>query len=390
MRRSWTDSIAPPGGVRNLAARVALAAALLPVVLLPAPTFAQDPEIDFPVTTSGRWEGRLEFSGSLSIDNASDDGSFVVKISDVIGSTSIPVDLNVSPDGTVDGTMVVYLEWFAESAGDTPLGRPYHVQTDHVQTGTLSLSGTAARLVAQGVVDYETITAAEGGIIEEVSGTEKTTIEWVFSLSEADCFLVTGVLTETSGLSLLGSALLPPVLHTDYGSEMHNELVAYLRLWPESEATSEAVEAAAEEVAALADQLKQREFPEASHLIALVDVWGDMQAEVAALNECPSAGGFVVPPFDKAWLVTFLQSILDTALESPDHYEARELIDLWDVGTHDNALDGELVVAFLDAFDDKLDEAIAEGDLETINDIAAFASANAYPGLEAKASTALG
>ena len=385
MRRSWHPPLAAPHVVSRPIRTMTLAA-LLAAAMVPAAASAQEDEITFPFTTSGEWAGLLDFSGSFSSDYVGDDG-FRVNISDVIGSTSMPIDLNVSPDGTVDGTMVVYLEWFSEGAGESPLGDPYHVQTDHIQKGALVISGTAARLVVEGELDYETITAADGGIIEEVSGTERTSVEWVFSLSEATCSLVTGSLTEASGVSLLRSSFFPPVL-IDSGTEYHNELKVQLVVWPKSEATSQAVDAAVDEVTALADEVKSRKLPQASHLMELVDAWVDMQAEVAALNECPSAGGFVAPPYDRAWLVTFLQGVLGTALESPDVYEASELIDLWDVGKFEHVLDGELVIAFLDALHAKLDAAIAEGDAQTIDDIAAFASANQYPSLAAKASAA--
>ena len=118
-----------------------------------------------------------------------------------------------------------------------------------------------------------------------------------------------------------------------------------------------------------------------------MDAWTDLQAEIDALDECQEAQVFWVPLYDKAWLVKVLQRALGTALESPDHYEASELIDLWDAGEHEGALDGELVVTFLDTFFDKLDEAIASGDVETIDAIAAFAAAHGYVELQEKAST---
>ena len=114
-----------------------------------------------------------------------------------------------------------------------------------------------------------------------------------------------------------------------------------------------------------------------------------MQTEIAALNGCAPAGEHVVSLLNKAWLVAVQQIALQTALESVDQYEARELIDLWDAGHLAPAFDGDLVFAYLVAFENKIKAAIASGDLETLADIAAFASANHYPSLEAKAKTGL-
>jgi hypothetical protein len=363
--------------------------ALLTAAGLPVPSAAQGDGVAFPSTTSGDWEAIFDFSGFLSRDYKGANG-FNVTLSDVIGDTTMSLAFHVDPEGRVNGTMVVNLEWFDESAGAASNGDPFHVLHDHQQTGTLILSGTADRLVAKGVLVHATNTVASGAEVEEVSGEVSRDVEWVFRLTRADCLNVTADLTEASGTSLVSSALLPRDLDTGSGTVYHHELVARISAWPATLAAPEAAAAAVEEVTQLADELKAREFPAASHLLDLIDAWFDLQAELAALNDCETAQVFWAPLLDHPWLVKILRGALETALESPDHYDAGELIDLWDVGKAEHVIDADLTIAFIDTFDDKLDEAIAGGDVATIETVRSWAADNGWTTMEEKASAALG
>jgi hypothetical protein len=339
---------------------------------------AADEVVAFPETPTGAWEGLLDFSGYLTIDSVSPDGAFTVRISDVIGSTAITVDLTVDDAGEVTGTMAVDLTWFDESVGAAPNGDPFHVLTDHHQTGTLVVSGTAARLTAKGTLDHATNTVASGSLVEEVSGSQPEDVEWVFAVVAVDCYLVGADLVETSGVSLLDGALLPQrSIDAGSGSEYFNALVAGLVIHPKSQVPPPAsVQQALDEVVDLSDELRGREAPDPIHLTLLVDAWTALQAELAALDRCQATQAIWLPDVDRSWLVSTLRGALETALERPDSYEVGELIELYDIGFREHALDADLKIAFSDAFHDKLDDAIAEGDVATIEALAAFAAAN--------------
>ena len=115
-----------------------------------------------------------------------------------------------------------------------------------------------------------------------------------------------------------------------------------------------------------------------------------MQAEIAALNECVTDGRFYTSELTHQWLALMLQTAFGRALENADSYGAHQLIALWDVGKAEAVLHSELRSEFYDTFDAKLDAAIAAGDAETIEDIAAYAEENGYADMQSKADAALG
>ncbi len=358
---------------------VALAFAASPVVVA-----AQDTDSSLPFTTSGEWQGLLDFSGYFTIDSVSDDGSFTVKVSDVIGSTGISLALRVDAEGQVTGTMPVHLQWLDEAAGAASNGDPFHVLHDHRQDGVLNLSGTAVRLVASGTLTEETDTVADGDFVEEVSGTRARDVEWIFGIKRDDCDRVTGGLIEASGVSLMGSALLPAVVENGSGSTYHNELKTELLLWPTSTATPEAVRSALDEVIAMADELRASRIPLAGFLLDVVDAWTDLQAEVMALGECQTPVAWD-PAFDRSWLVNVLNDALATALESVEDYDGDELMDLWRVGKEQHALDGELIVGLMDALYGLAVQALQSGDDATADEILGFLTEQGYTEMAARA-----
>lgn len=367
-------------------------AALLLVLLLPAQVGAQNDPLDFPPVSSGEWEGLVNFSGYVSSDSVLEDGSFSVSITDVIGDTSIFFDLTVDDDGNVTtGKMIVDLTYFNEIVGATYVegtSHPFRVVHDHHQTGTLSISGNADRLVAAGTLTHTTNTNADGDKVEEVSGTESQEVEWVFQAIESTCARVTADLVEATGISLIGTALIPRDTVSE-GEEIYNRLELELWAWPADVDDPEEIKEALENVTDRADEISRRDLPAAEHLVELVDTWTDLNAKLAALDVCQTALVGFVPESAKSWLVDIIQDALNKALNAFDDYETNELIDLWYVGAHEEALTPELVIDFLDTFDDKLDEAIADDDIGTITDILVWASAYGFPNLTAKAKAAL-
>jgi hypothetical protein len=176
------------------------------------------------------------------------------------------------------------------------------------------------------------------------------------------------------------------------GTTYNNALVVELLVWPSEIEDAEKVQKVQEALEALQDDagaLLSREFPDAEHVYELVKKWGALNAELAGLASCQAEVVGWVPESGGSWLVGIVQLTLAQALESVDHYDVSELVGLWIAGFEVGAMDGGLIIGFLDAFDDKLDEAISQGDIATIQDVLVFAGQYGYPGLYGKAKNAL-
>jgi hypothetical protein len=372
--------------------RLALVPLLLGMLLVPASAGAQDDGIEFP-PVDGQWEGMVNFAGFWSSESARDDGSFNVTVTDVIDDTTILFDLDVDDNGQVtSGKMSVDLTYFDEGVGaEEAFGQlhPFHVVHDHHQTGTLEITGNANRLVAAGTLMHTINTSADGDLVEEVSGTEATQVEWVFHAIESTCVRVTAGLVTASGDSLIRTALTQRDT-VDDSRESHNRLGLQLWAWPASVEDPEEIKEALEEISVRTDELRAREIPEASHLLRLVGAWSDLNAKLAALNECQNYRVGWQPQSEESWLVDVLQEALEKATDNDDFYEASELIDLWTAGVQEGVLNGDLLIRFQTSFHAKLSEAIAKNDTATITDILAFASAyDLFPLLYSKAKAAL-
>jgi len=369
--------------------RSALVVVLLASLAIPAD--AQSDELSFPPIDSTSWEGLVLVSGWIASDATNEDGSFTTTETDIINDTSISFELSVDDKGQVTGgTMHVNLVWFVESVGTAPTTLdPFHVSHYHHETGNLDLSGSANKLVASGSLEHESVTEAEGQKIDEVSGTETDEVEWVFSASEASCVRVAGQLTAATAGSIMNSVFVP----LDVASEsdhIHNELVATFIAYPATVEDPAAIKQYLDEVQQAADELSRRDLPEAIHLLAVIRPWQDLGAQLARLDQCQQASVGWQPEFTQSWLAKQIQNALHKALKEPDSYTASELIDLWDAGLEESALNSELIIQFLDAFHDKLNEAIADNDTSTIWDIYAFSSQYGYPLLHDQAQKALG
>jgi hypothetical protein len=368
--------------------RSALVVVLVAAVAVPAE--AQSDDLSFPPNGSPSWEGAVLVSGFISSDIQNDDGSYTVDETDIIGDTSISFDLTVDDKGQVTGgTMSVDLIWFDEAAGTSPVTLdPFDVKMAHSAKGNLTLSGDAGRLVASGSLEHQTDVDADGKRVEEVSGTETEDTEWIFSASEASCTRVAGTVKQASQGSIMNSVLVPREIHSE-GHDIHNELAASFIAWPASVEDPAAIKHYLAEVQQAAEELAQRDLPEAAHLLALIRPWQDLGAAVARLDECQSELVGWAPEFKSSWLVTQLQNALTKALDQADTYQTTELIDLWDAGLEEYAIDNALIIKFLDAFHDKLNEAISADDTSTIWDILAWSSQYGYPNLHQQALQAL-
>lgn len=358
--------------------RLALAPLLLSMLLVPTHADAQGGEIAFPPVGSGRWEGVVRVSGYISSDMVRGDGSFDTTVTDIIDDTAITLEFVVGDDGqATSGTMTVDLTWFTEGVGTSPTTfDPYRVLSDQHQTGTLAITGDASQLVAAGTLTHESNVFAEGGLVEAVSGTEIREVQWAFQVLEANCVLVTGAPIWTSGVGVMNYSRHPLGTFEDAPYTYSNQLAVHLMAWPADVFEDpDEIKEALEEIALAADGIRLREYPEASHLLELVQAWNDLKAELAGLDECQTTIVGWVPQSEKSWLVDLVRLGVTKALENPDDYKASDLIDFWIVGLSQGALDSGLFIEFIDAFFDKLDEAIANGDTDTMYDILSFATA---------------
>ena len=370
--------------------RLTLVALLIAGLLVPAQVGAQDGQIAFPPVEDGAWEGTVFFSGYTSSDGDRSDGSFFTNVTDVIDDTEITVDFVVGDDGQVtNGKMTVDLTWFSDGVGTMPTTlNPYHVMSDHHETGTLAITGNANRLVAAGTLTHETNVATEtSASVEGVSGVETQTVEWVYQGVEATCARFTAALVGATGTSWMQAARLPEVVESGRTTS-HNVISTHLLAWPANFEFPQKVWDVMQEVDNLADGIRLREYPETGDILRVVQAWSDLNAELARLDECQTEFVGSVAESDKSWLVGILQEALNKALDNPGFYEASEFNTLWDLGLQEGALSESLMGRFLDVFDTKLDEAIADGDPDTMYDILAFAAAYGFPDLYSRAKAA--
>ena len=371
------------------ASRLALAVGVLAMLVAPRSAGADDHEISFPPVPDGAWSGLLNYFGYFTNDYDGGDGSFNTQVTDIIDDTQIVVDLTVDDQGEVTGTMTVDLTWFMDNVGVAPTSfDPYHVVHDQHQTGTLALSGTASHLVATGTLRHETNTMADGGAVEEVSGVKDAPQQWEFRITEANCVLVTGVLTAVDGISIMATTLVPRQVVSG-GSSIYNQLVAGLALWPKDQTAADEL---LEDVMALeqaADELANADMPSAQSMLDLVAQWTALRIKMAGYDECQIAKSGWDPESERSWLVDALQAAVTKVLASADQYSARELLDVWDAAVFEDALTPELQFGFIDPLNARLDEAIAANDIDTIIDIHVWASTYGFSVTRDKAQAAL-
>jgi hypothetical protein len=370
---------------------LALVSLLVFVLAVPTSVGAQDEGTALRPLGPGTWIGELYFVGHTSSDFVNSDGSFATTVTDVIDDTRITLEFVVGGDGQVSsGRMMVNLVWFAETVGTPPGGGdPYRVRHAHFETGTLAITGNADRLVAAGELTDEAYTStSKDPNVEEVSGVETRTVEWVYQAFDLNCARVQATLIQATGRSFMVSALLPKQ-ETGDGYEAHNALETSLLAWPADVEHPDEIWDILENVQSAADAIRDREIPETIHFFDLVGLWGDLNAELASLDECQTEIVGPTPQSTTSWLTQVLRDGVHKALDNPEYYEASDFISLWDILIQEGALTDNLGGKIRGALDVKLDEAISQADDNTILDILAFAALYGDPDLYSRAKAAL-
>jgi len=371
--------------------RLALVPLLVFVLVAPTYVGAQDGDAALPPMGSGNWTGSVSIGGFTSTDRVRNDGSFGTALTDVIDDTTITMDFVVGGNGQISsGTMTVDLTWFIEQAGTSPATfDPYHIVHDHHQTGTLAITGNADRLVAAGDLTWEHNTnSASDGLIEAVSGTEIINAEWVYQAYEVICARVQATLVGATGTPVM-THFLASRNTVDEGYEAYNRLAVSLIAYPADVEHPDEIWGILEAVDSAADAMSDREIPETVHFFDLVGLWGDLNAELASLDECQTEIVGPTPQSTKSWLTQVLRDGVHKALNNPEYYEASEFISLWDILVQESALTDTLGGRIRGALADNLDEAISNGDEDTIFDIFVWAANYGAPDLYDKAKAAL-
>ena len=374
------------GSKRRRGLALAALAVVTTVLVAPLSAGGQD-EIAF---TPGPWTGSVFFAGSIQSDSPNDTTLILATLS------TITIDLVVDESGTVtDGTMQVDVSWIQDGVGTSPDGQPYHITSDHEQTGTLAMSGTVERLVATGTLSwvFETFDTEGNSVFDGPRVRSKDQV-WVFEASQSDCGLLTGSLVEASGIGLVFSAKLPPEF-SDGDQTTTNELVAVSRIWSKSDAA--AAEDIATDVAILNDVANMAiagEDVTSEELIALVIAFETLAERLAALELCELEALGLAPGAGEDFVAEMLRNLLFKALENSSELEVQELIFLLNIGARAGALSGpeeavELFEAFEEALTEKLAEAVDGGYYGDVEDIAVAAGSHGFTDLYADATKAL-
>ncbi|MCJ7779580.1 MAG: hypothetical protein MUQ27_02015, partial [Acidimicrobiia bacterium] len=143
----------------------------------------------------------------------------------------------------------------------------------------------------------------------------------------------------------------------DEGYEAYNRLAVSLIAYPVDVEHPDEIWGILEAVDSAADAMSDREIPETVHFFDLVGLWGDLNAELASLDECQTEIVGPTPQSTKSWLTQVLRDGVHKALNNPEYYEASEFISLWDILVQENALTDTLGGRIRGALADKLDEA---------------------------------
>ena len=356
--------------------RAALVVVLVGMLLLPAGVRAQN---NAPDLVPGLWEGSMLFSGTRESSGTRADGTSYASKTKVTASGTT-FQLLVDDDGQIiEGEMVVDIKWEANDTGTTPVTLDrYDVDHNHTLSGSLSVSGTASRIVASGTLTWDIQTTdTAGNLVDEVSGPRAEEVEWVFAASEADCTTINGILIETMGRTLVPLAVTPQGVFDDDFESFH-DLVSVIWAWPQTE-DPEVIGAAVAEVEQAANEILAG-VPSVADLLVLVHAVEALRAELARLETCQLVPPGSIPQTTDSWLVTIIQKALHQALDLGE-FTPQELIAFLNIGVRTEALDDELLERFRVALDQALLNAITAEDIDSIWDIAIAAAQYGYPEL---------
>jgi hypothetical protein len=339
---------------------------------LPAGVNAQN---NTPTLVPGVWEGSMLFSGSYEISGQGfDDADYADQANVTASGTTF--QLLVDDEGQIiEGKMEVDISWTVNATGTTPqTDKQYSIRHEHRLTDTLTMSGSASRIVASGTLTWDTQTYNTEGLVEEVSGPEPADVEWVFSVSQADCTTINGSLIEARGGTLVLTSTKPQVVFEDDYESFH-DLLSVIWAWPETEDP----EFIGEEVAAIETAAKEilAGVPTVGQLVQLVFDVEVLRAELAKLETCQLVPPGSIPEGVDSWLATIIQQALNKALDLGE-FTPQELIAFLNIGVRSEALNNELQHRFEVALNQALFNAITDQDIDTIRDIAIAAAQYGY------------
>lgn len=284
----------------------------------------------------------------------------------------------VDDDGTiVSGTMDVNIAWALSGNGTTPVNEnQYFVTSEQRQAGTLDLQGTAASFEAAGTLAHDkTVYDTSGNLIEEVSGTEETSVLWTFQPGTADCASVTGELVAADGKSLMQTALVPDfIFEEDY--EAANRLVSQFWAYPVFE-DSDVIAAAITELNGILGEVLEG-TPDPETILTLVEAAEAIRADLARLDICNDAIPGFSPQQSKTWLSEILTELLGRVLQESGAYTPQDLITILNIGARGGALTGDTYTGFGEALGVALSNALAVDDIDSIYDIAVAAAQYGY------------
>ena len=341
-----------------------------------------------PALSEGDWVGVVGLAGWYSSETERDDGSFDVSVTDVIFDTSIEFEAVVDADGSLQGTMDVFIVTFEESVGTSPVTFDgYLVETYQETNGQLDLSGDGTRMVASGSLDVLSVIEADGTQLADVGGTETFEVEWIFELEASSCSMSNASLTGATGRTIMQTALLPPLVESV--STLKNGMTVQLAAFPaEVDAIDISDELSAVEDAAAV--LAEKETPSAADMRTLIEAWRELSNLLAALDVCEREGVASSEAFEESWLAHQLLVAVIKVTFNDDAYTAEELMDVHDAAAEGGGLNPTYQEILVQQVSEDLAEAALAGEFQTVLNVAVWAASWGYTDLHAQADAAMG
>lgn len=336
----------------------------------------------------GPWEGVVVVSGSFERLGTHSTGTPANSLI-TVGSNFISMEFVVDESSEItSGTMDVNLAWTDRARGIIPLTtEPYDILNDNTLVGTLQLSGTPVRIIAEGsIVWTANVYDTRGNLVEGVSGPKNADVRWVFEATESGICGVSEGRVTSGGKGIMVTATI---------DDPANSVRAVSRIWPANEDLD--VLGMADELATIEEAIDDNAVTpgvEKQEFKALIDAVLDMRERLRALDECALAEIGLNQGWQH-WVRWTLNNIIARAMLQPELWNHTDLFGF----VHDAAQAGvfgegndqaqDLFNALGFALDTKLNEAIAAENFMAIADIMIFAGQYGYDDLNAKANDAL-